>query len=180
MARRAFRKLAAEVELDLAPLLAVMVKLVPVLLMSSAFVQLSVIETDLPQVVKESIEQSKENPTAQLKLYLRGNGDAELVFSKGTEQESFKIAAVAEAQPNVNGIADQLMRLKAKEVSLFSLELMPDKDVQYSKVVQVMDAARKSPDKNVKFKVTDRKTGAIQDTDFMYPDVVFSNLFTEG
>lgn len=180
MARRVFRKLANEVELDLAPLLAVMVKLVPVLLISSAFVQVSVIETDLPQVVKENIEQNKENPTAQLRLFLRGNGDAEIVFSKGADQETFRVAAASTAEPNISGIADQLLRLKTKEVTLFSLELMPDKDVQYSKVVKVMDAARKSPDKNVKFKVTDKKTGNVQDTDFMYPDVVFSNLFTEG
>lgn len=38
----------SEFDLDLAPLLAVMVKLVPVLLVSSAFVQMMIIETDLP------------------------------------------------------------------------------------------------------------------------------------
>ena len=45
----------SEFELDLAPLLAVMVKLVPVLLVSSAFVQLMIVETELPQVVQQAL-----------------------------------------------------------------------------------------------------------------------------
>ena len=53
--RQQFKTLnPAEFELDLAPLLAVMVKLVPVLLLSSAFVQVMMVETDLPQAVKEA------------------------------------------------------------------------------------------------------------------------------
>ena len=46
----------SEMEVDLASLLAVMMKLVPVLLLSSAFIQMMVIETDLPQVVTEAIQ----------------------------------------------------------------------------------------------------------------------------
>lgn len=180
MRRRVFRKLENEVDLDLAPLLAVMVKLVPVLLLSSAFVQISVVETDLPQMVKETIEQQKENPTAQLKLVLKGSGEAELLYVRGSQQTAFKVPAQSNGDFDYPALAQQLMKMKAQDSDLFSLELLPEKQVQYAKVVKVMDLARKSPDKTVKFKFTDKKTGNTQDTDFMYPDVVFSNLFTEG
>ena len=52
----------SEFDLDLAPLLAVMVKLVPVLLMSSAFVQLMIVETELPQVVQQAIVRQENTP----------------------------------------------------------------------------------------------------------------------
>jgi len=52
----------SEFELDLAPLLAVMVKLVPVLLVSSAFVQMMIIETELPQVIQQAVKQQENNP----------------------------------------------------------------------------------------------------------------------
>ncbi|RYZ79757.1 MAG: biopolymer transporter ExbD, partial [Proteobacteria bacterium] len=55
-----------EFDLDLAPLLAVMVKLVPVLLVSSGFVQMMTIETQLPQVVQQAIEQQDKNVKATL------------------------------------------------------------------------------------------------------------------
>src|SRR3989344_510295 len=55
----------SEFDLDLAPLLAVMVKLVPVLVVSSAFVQMMIIETELPQVVQEAIlkQETSARPT---------------------------------------------------------------------------------------------------------------------
>ena len=87
--RRRFKPIInhnSEFELDLAPLLAVMVKLVPVLLMSSAFVQMMIIETELPQVVQEAIKQQdtnvkaahitlEVNKTEGVKIIVENNGE---------------------------------------------------------------------------------------------------------
>ena len=61
---------AHDIELDLAPLLAVMVKLVPVLLLSSSFVPISVVESELPQVVKEAIERNISNENDKVAIQL--------------------------------------------------------------------------------------------------------------
>ena len=47
-------------ELDLAPMLALMVTLIPIMLLATSFVKMRVIETVLPQAVKEAIENDKK------------------------------------------------------------------------------------------------------------------------
>jgi biopolymer transport protein ExbD len=73
----------SEFDLDLAPLLAVMVKLVPVLLLSSAFVQVMVVETDLPQAVKEAIQkQDDKKPVANIQI--NSGGIQTIKYAGGT------------------------------------------------------------------------------------------------
>ena len=47
-------------ELDLAPMLAMMVSLIPILLLSTVFVRLAMIDSPLPQVVAKAIEKQKK------------------------------------------------------------------------------------------------------------------------
>jgi biopolymer transport protein ExbD len=75
-----------EFELDLAPLLAVMVKLVPVLLISSAFIQVMMIETDLPQAVKEAIHKQEDKPTANIMIRANTKEGIQVVVQKGGAQ----------------------------------------------------------------------------------------------
>ena len=56
MGAKKFRTHYEDFELDLTPLLAIIMKLVPVLVISSSFLQLTQIETELPQVIKQQIE----------------------------------------------------------------------------------------------------------------------------
>ena len=92
MSRRRFKPHInhnSEFELDLAPLLAVMVKLVPVLLVSSAFAQLMIIETELPQVIQQAIarEEKKDKPT-QINLSLDKSAGAHITTTKAGKDGS--------------------------------------------------------------------------------------------
>lgn len=165
-----------EFELDLAPLLAVMVKLVPVLLLSSAFVQVMVVETDLPQAVKEAIQKQEQKPTASIQIRASMKDGVSVVVAKGGAQK-------VEAVPNKNGAFDfqalhkTLQKVKAENPEVFKIEMAPDSDVPYKDVVRMTDEARRSRDKGVTFPVQDAKENKVIMTDYMFPDVVFTNIF---
>lgn len=175
--RPKFRTLnPAEFELDLAPLLAVMVKLVPVLLLSSAFIQVMVVETDLPQAVKEAIQKQEEKPTANIQIKASMKEGLHVVVQKGGAQ---KVEAVPlkDGHFDFQSLHKTLQRVKSDNPEVFKVEMAPDSDVPYRDVVRITDEARRSRDKGVTFPVKDTKENKIIMTDFMFPDVVFSNVF---
>lgn len=157
-----------------------MVKLVPVLLLSSAFVQVGVIETDLPQIVKEQIEQQKENPTAQVALVMKETGEVQIDLERGGKVESYKVAAPSAGTFDYEGVAATLLKVKAQNPEVFTLKLNPSEKVPYAQIVKMMDSARRTPDKTQKFQLKDAKTGQTTETELMFPDVVFSNIFSAG
>lgn len=166
-----------EFELDLAPLLAVMVKLVPVLLISSAFVQVMVIETDLPQAVKEAIEtQDKDKNLATIQLDVSRKEGIKVVIAKDGAQKVETIKLNADGSFDLQGLQKELQKVKAENPKVFHIEVAPEGNVSYKELVKIMDEARKSRDKDVHFPVFDAQKGHDIETDYMFPDVVFSNM----
>lgn len=166
-----------EFELDLAPLLAVMVKLVPVLLVSSAFVQVMTVETDLPQAVKQAIEQQekKETPTTiQIKASTK-DGLTLTVAKAGAEK--IQSIPLKDGEFDFNQLHLSLQKIKAENPDVFKVELAPEEAVAYKDIVRITDEARRSRDKKVTFPIHDAKENKTVFTDFMFPDVVFTNIF---
>jgi Biopolymer transport protein len=166
----------SEFELDLAPLLAVMVKLVPVLLVSSAFIQVMVIETELPQVVSEAIQKQENNPNpTTVTMEMDAKEVRIITMVKGQE----KIAAIPVKSAGVydfEKINAQLVAVKKEHPEVFKIELSPEGNVPYNEIVKVMDEARQARDGSVKFPVLDSKTGKNVETQYMFPEVVFVNM----
>ncbi len=165
-----------EFELDLAPLLAVMVKLVPVLLLSSAFVQLMVIETDLPQAVKAAIQNSQnEQPKATVQISLsQKQGIRIIVLKDGQQKES--LVPLKDGGFDYMALNKELFKIKTENPTVFKIELAPDANVNYKEIVKVMDEARKPRDKEARFPIYDTKENKMIQTDYMFPDVVFANM----
>lgn len=180
MSRRRFKPQIdhnSEFELDLAPLLAVMVKLVPVLLLSSAFVQMMIIETELPQVVQQALakEEKKERPTI-VTLDIDRESGVRVTTNKNGKETVRSIAMVNKTDFNFSGVKEVLVKVKQENPEVFKIEFNPAANVPYKEIVKMMDEVRKSNDKNLQFPVTDEKTGKTVQTDFMFPEVVFSNV----
>jgi hypothetical protein len=66
--------------------------------------------------------------------------------------------------------------VKRQYPQLFRLELLPKGDVSYDIIVKIIDAARKSPTPNEKFKFKNNQSGTTEETNYMFPDVVFANI----
>lgn len=166
-----------EFELDLAPLLAVMVKLVPVLLISSAFIQVMVIETDLPQAVKEAVQkQDDDKSLASVQLNVSVKDGIKVVIAKDGQQKTDLVPLKADGSFDLTALHKELQKVKTENPKVFRIELQPDGNVAYKELVKVMDEARKSRDSSVKFPVWDSQKNQTVETDYMFPDVVFSNM----
>ncbi len=168
---------SAEVELDLAPLLAVMVKLVPVLLISSAFVQVMMVETDLPQVVKEAI-QNQDNLPKKTTVGLEVSRAEGFKITTLKDGQTFAQAVPVNAAKELDyvGLHKALQKVKTDNPEVFRIELSPEPSITQKEIVKVMDEARKSRNKDVKFIFVDSKKNEEVQTDFMFPDVVFANM----
>lgn len=176
---RKFKKLKidhnGEFELDLAPLLAVMVKLVPVLLISSAFVQMMVIETELPQVVTEAIQkqEDKKDSTSIALEITEKEGIKVHVTKKG--RTNTEVIPLEAGSYNLKKLHSTLVSIKQKNPEVFKIDISPDDKVPYDLIVKIMDEARQAKDKNVTFPVFDSKQGKNVDTRYMFPEIVFAN-----
>lgn len=174
--RKPRRNFNHEFELDLAPLLAVMVKLVPVLLLSSAFVQVMMIESDLPQAVKEAIaQQDPEKPKAIIQLEVSIKDGVTIVVQADGKQIKENVAMNKQTF-DYKALHKALQKVKAQYPDVYRIEMAPQADVSYQFIVKVMDEARRSRDKDVRFPVYDKKENKQIMTDYMFPDVVFVNM----
>lgn len=160
-----------EFELDLAPLLSVMVKLVPVLLISSAFVQIMTIESDLPGSLTKVIEQSHQQ-SVQIKLVAENDKKVNLVLTIDGKNETLSI-------PAKNGVIDfeavhaGLVEVKKRYPQSFHLVLKASGSVTYQETVSLMDEARKAKSAQVEFTYVDKdKPGEPQKTQWMFPEVM--------
>lgn len=167
----------SEFDLDLAPLLAVMVKLVPVLLVSSAFVQLMIVETELPQVVQQAIAKQEQNvkPTVISMSFNRKDG-VHINTNKGGQEKVESVALTDKKEFNFEQIHLVMREIKKSNPEVFKIEFNPGDDVSYKDIVKMMDEVRKSRSNDIKFPVKDEKTGQMSSTDYMFPEVVFTNM----
>lgn len=167
----------SEFDLDLAPLLAVMVKLVPVLLLSSAFVQMMVIETELPQVIQQEIQKQENDPkAAQISLEVSKDQGVRIVILENQTEKVEVVANGKDKKVDLPTLHAKLIEVKKQYPQIFKIDLSPDGDVAYEDLIKIMDEARKTRNNELKFKFTDTATGKEQSTDFMFPEVVFSNV----
>lgn len=166
-----------EFELDLAPLLAVMVKLVPVLLVSSAFVQLMTIETQLPQVVQQAIEkENKDVKATHITLEVKEKEGVRIVVKKADGKEDIELVPkAADGNFDFARLQERLRDVKTHNPEVFKIDLSPDSGVSYKDIVRVMDEARRSRDAKIRFPIFDKKQNKEVQTDYMFPEVTFAN-----
>lgn len=169
---------SSEFELDLAPLLAVMVKLVPVLLLSSAFVQIMVIETDLPQVVKDAVAQENTDNEKKVAVQLQASTSAgfQIIVEAPGQAQIVETVPLKDKGFDFAGLHQSLVKIKTKFPQTFKIEFAPDAGVAYKDIVRMMDEARKSRDSKIAFPIYDKKENKQSSTDYMFPEVVFANV----
>lgn len=165
-----------EFDLDLAPLLAVMMKLVPVLLISSAFVQLMTVETQLPQVVQQAIEkQDKDVKATQITIEVKHREGVRIVIAKDGKQQIEVVPKKADGTFDFAALHVKLREVKQQHPEVFKIDLSPDGEVSYDDIVHVMDEARRSRDNKIRFPVFDKTKNQDVQTDYMFPEITFAN-----
>ena len=164
----------ATFDLNLAPILDIIVSIVPLLLMSIAFVQVKMIDTSVPQVVAEAVQRAndKSETTVTLKVS-KGHGFTFEVVKSGK-----KTPLVI---PNKNGtwdmdaLAAAAFGVKQQSPEVFRVDLSPEADVNLNDLVVVMDKLRHTPDAK-KTSFVDPASGNKLETELMFPNVLFANV----
>ncbi|MCB9025103.1 MAG: biopolymer transporter ExbD [Bdellovibrionaceae bacterium] len=167
----------ANFELDLSPMLSLMVTLIPIMLLSTVFVRITLIETPLPQVVQNAIENDKNNKDREVNLVLN------------MTQEGFKFEVLIDGKLNkttripklnnqwdLNSLYVLAHELKMTHPQIFKMDIKPDSDIKYNDIVKVMDELRIIKKGDSKAVVTDSETTQKAETELMFPEINFANV----
>lgn len=163
-------------DLNLAPMLDIMVALVPFLLLSVVFVRLVIIDAPVPQPVEAAIQKDKKNkkPKLSVKMYIYQNS-VNLKITERGRGRTVKINNSKEGYDTkkLHGI---LIGLKVKYPEVFSIEVFPNESVAYNDIISVMDAARRRLNNDPKIFIVDKKTQKKVETNLMFPNITFGNV----
>ncbi|MCB0389856.1 MAG: biopolymer transporter ExbD [Bdellovibrionales bacterium] len=167
----------ANFEIDLAPMLALMVTLIPIMLLSTVFVRITLIETPLPQVVQNAIEQDKNKKEREVNIILdmTSQGFKLQVLIDGRSQKTERIPKLNN-QWNLKQLYSIAHQAKMEHPKVFKLDLKPDSDVKYDDIVKVMDELRTIKPGDKKALIIDSKTSQQAETDILFPDINFANV----
>jgi biopolymer transport protein ExbD len=153
------------------------VKLVPVLLVSSAFVQMMTIETQLPQVVQQAIEKNEKDVKAtQITLEVKEKEGVRIIVHKDGGKDVVEVVPKkSDGTFDFASLQVRLRDVKKQNPEVFKIDLSPDAEVSYNDIVHVMDEARRSRDSSVKFPLFDKIKNQNTETEYMFPEVTFAN-----
>jgi biopolymer transport protein ExbD len=164
-------------DLNLAPFLDVIVAVVSLLLLSATFLEVKMIETSIPQVVEQVIENLNKKKEVDVTLQVsRTNGFTFTVEDQGRKSESR--VPLKDGKLDFQGLHQTAMTLKTEHPTAFGLSLAPDKEISMDEIVKALDQTRKfSQQKTVQVK--DPESGQVVTTDLMFPNVAFANALGE-
>lgn len=164
----------ATFDLNLAPILDIIVSIVPLLLLSIAFVQVKMIDTSVPQVVAEAIKRAEEKSTATVNLKI--SKDRGFIFEVTKEGKTTPVNVPNKGSDwDMEALHAAAFGIKEKNPEVFRLDMSPASNVNLAELVVVMDKLRRTPDaKKVAF--TDPGSGQRVETELMFPEILFANV----
>lgn len=167
---------ASDWEIDLSPLLALMVTLIPVLLLQTSFVTLKMLETTLPILsdVKQDKKDNKEDINFELRVFARSENNISIDVSID-EKIVKKIEVKAkEKKYDLDVFREKLVEVKKEYPNEISAKLTPDEKVSYDSIVKLLDVIRENTNgETIKFK---NKNGENVETAMLFPNIVFGNI----
>jgi len=161
-------------DLNLAPILDIIIAVVPLLLLSIAFVQVKMIDTSVPQVVAEAIQRANDKTSTTVALKVSKAKGFTFEVSK-----SGKTTPVTVGNKGSDWDMDMLMAtaftIKQQNPEVFRIDMSPESDVNLNELVAVMDKLRRTPDTQ-KVAFTDPASGTRMETELMFPHILFANV----
>lgn len=163
-------------ELNLAPMLDIIVSIVPMLLLSVAFIHVTVIDTPIPQAVEKAIAAANEKNKDMVSVSLhvsKQSGFKFVVNDKGQTKET--VVGLKDGKLDLVGLHKETLSLKQTYPDVFKLELNPEEAVPLEQIVMAMDQVRTTTQGEPKVMFKD-ETGKPIETNLLFPDVVFGNV----
>lgn len=130
--RRGYRKII-EADLDIMPLMNLFVVLIPMLLLSAVFVEISAIDMDAPAAAEEV-----STPRESLDLAIEVRADRYVVRGRGLRERTI---ARDEASADTT-LAAHLDRLRRDHPDESAVRILSPPRVRYQEIITVMDISR--------------------------------------
>lgn len=172
-------------ELNLAPMLDIIVAIIPMLLLSVVFVEITVVETPIPQAVEKAVAAANEKnkDLVQVRMSVAADKTVNItILDRGaTKEYAVPASKSADGKPiaDTDGLYERVMAIKKDYPDVFRMELNPSDAIPLNEIIGVMDAVRTTRAKNgqtVKVSFMDSTTGKPIETNLLFPDVVFGNV----
>jgi biopolymer transport protein ExbD len=164
-------------EIDLSPLLALMVTLIPVLLLQTSFATLSMLETSLPilsDAKQEEQKKDKDEIKFDLDIFAKDDSHFELKVQIN-DKEVKKVKVVPkDGKFDLEALYAELSKVKKDYPKEIGAKLTPGDKVNYDMIVKMLDVIRKDPSGTM-YRYKD-KEGQLVETAMLFPDVVFGNI----
>lgn len=164
----------ATFDLNLAPILDIIVAIVPLLLLSIAFVQVKMIDTSVPQVVAQAAERANDKSETTVMLKVSKQKGFVFEVSRDGKMNPTPVANKNGAW-DMTALAQAAFVIKEKSPEVFRVDMAPDTDVNLNELVTVMDILRRTPDEK-KVAFTDPANNQRVETELMFPNVLFANV----
>ncbi len=165
-------------EIDLSPLLALMVTLIPMMLLATVFVKITVVETPLPQAVKAAIEKDRKKKKREttIELKMNNNKGFDLVVKYGASTKYRKQITGSDLKRNLETLHNELVVVKKNNIEIYQILFKPADGVSYQEIVKVMDASREFTANDPKLYIKDKETNESVELKVMFPDLIFNNI----
>lgn len=167
----------ATFDLNLAPILDIIVSIVPLLLLSMAFIQVKLIEVPVPQVVADAMERADKKSETNVTLRVSQNRGFLFEVTKEGNTQKFNVPAKSGAF-DYEALTSKAYEIKSNFPQVFKLDLAPEEEVPLNELVKAMDAVRKDAQAR-KLAFVDPENGQKVETDLLFPNVSFSNVVGE-
>ncbi len=169
------RSTDATFDLNLAPILDIIVAIIPLLLLSVAFVQVKMIDTSVPQVVAEAAAKPDDNKV-QTTVSLKVSRSTGFQFDVVREGKSTPTRVPnKDSKWDIDALHAAAFSIKEKNPEVFRVDLEPENDVDLNDLVKIMDTLRRSP-ASQKVAYVDPASGQKVETELMFPNVLFGNV----
>ncbi|MFZ5561897.1 MAG: ExbD/TolR family protein [Pseudomonadota bacterium] len=140
MARRAFKKQGQALELDVTTFMNLMVVLIPFLLATAVFSQVSIQELNLPQAAAGGAV--PDTPLVTIEVMVRKKG-----LEIGNGKAITDSIPMKEGKYDLARLSDELRNLKARYPDKQDVTVLLEPDIEYSDMIGVMDAVKADIDK---------------------------------
>lgn len=139
MARRHRRHSAQAPELDITAFLNLMVVLIPFLLLSAAFSQLSVFELYLPSSgeVQSKVEQLDQQPELEVIIL-----EQRLIVNDRNSTVLAELPELEDAKLDIAGLQRVLVIVKGQYSELTQITILAQTHTPYRQIIEVMDGVR--------------------------------------
>jgi biopolymer transport protein ExbD len=165
---------AAEIQLNLVPMLDALVTMIVFLMYTMAFLSLTMIESPLPIVSSEQNQRQLKDRPLQLTLTL--NDKDVLLWSPFDQIKQETIPNHEDGTVDVLKLHESLIAIKQKFPTEEKIILVPQKTTSYDTIVKILDASKPYEKTDPVIVVKNEKTGVQEQSKSLFGEVVFGNL----